>query len=263
MQLALIAGNENPRNYFELRGLRDGRIVARKFVPVCCSLRTTRYIGEMCTEMDVFIGCAPRTSNTSGTLKDIERVWCAWADCDSEEASERLRRFRPRPSLVIQSSPGRHHAYWQLNGSLTTEAADRANRRLAKALGSDRVTDASRVLRPACTFNHKRGTPVECVRLTLDAFMLSDVVGGLEDDDRYQPKPVMFKQRRHGGSGLVGSVSRASEGNRNQTLYWSACRASEEGTLHKLRDDLTDAAVSNGLNEREVQATLLSAERAA
>jgi hypothetical protein len=216
--------------------------------------------------MDVYIGCAPRVSNTSGTLKDVERVWALWCDCDSAEATERLRRFKPWPSIVVQSSPGRVHGYWSLNEPVRTDVADRANRRIMRALGSDGVCDAARVLRPIGTINHKHGASVECVRLELDTFTLADVVGDLEDDNRYRPKPrVPFQQRRRHTStgGLVAAVANAQEGSRNRILYWAGRRASDEGTLHEVRDDLADAAVASGLDWRSAQATLASAERAA
>lgn len=269
LQLAMLAGDEPRASCFELRGLRDGTIVHRTFIRLYGIRRTIATIAKWSSNSDVFVGCAPRASYKSGTLNDIERVWCLWCDCDTEESSERLRHFRPAPSLVVASGgPGRHQGYWQLSAPLSTEAVDRANRRLKLAFGGDAVCDATRVLRPVGSFNHKydEPVPVTCVSLDPIAYTVQEVVGSLEDDPRYKPRPrVPYQERRRktGTGGLVASVATAQEGKRNNTLYWAARRAVDEGTLHELRDELADAAIAGGLDERSVQTTLTSAARAA
>ena len=269
LQLAMIAGNEPRSSCFEVRALRNASVVARKFVRVYGIRRTTLEIERLTAHADVFIGCAARISYTSGTLKDIERVWCLWVDCDTAEASAMLRRFRPRPSLVTASGGvDRLHGYWALNCPLSVEGADRANRRLRNAVGGDDVCDATRVLRPIGSLNHKHGRTVECVRLEPITFHPAEVVGGLEDDERYAPRRSHSEkpsQRRSGSStdGLVQTVADAEEGKRNHLLYWAACRAAEEGTLDKVRDQLEDAALDAGLEPDNVKSTLRSAERRA
>lgn len=64
-------------------------------------------------------------------------------------------------------------------------------------------------------------------------------------------------------AGLVTAVAEAGEGVRNSVLYWAARRALESGAYQALRDTLADAARSAGLSDREVDATLRSAERGA
>lgn len=61
---------------------------------------------------------------------------------------------------------------------------------------------------------------------------------------------------------LAAFVAVQPEGNRNQGLFWAACRAAEEGTL----DDggaeaLVAAAMSAGLTEAEARATVKSAAK--
>lgn len=268
LQLAMIAGNEPQASCFELRGLRDGNVVHRTFVRVYGIQRVIDTISAWSADSNVFVGCAPRTSFTSGTLNDIERGWCLWVDADTDESSGRLRYFQPAPSMVVASGgPGRYQGYWQLSAPLSTGAVDRANRRLKLVLGSDSVCDATRVLRPVGSLNHKYGdpVPVECVRVEPVAYTVQDVVGGLEDDERYKPRrisPLKQRQRRGNTGGLVATVANAQDGNRNNVLYWAGRRAAEEGTLDQLRDELADAAVASGLDERSAQTTLLSAERA-
>ena len=87
---------------------------------------------------------------------------------------------------MIASGTGRNcHAYWLLTEPLERDEVERANRRLAHALGADAASaDAARILRVPGTCSHKRQppTPVEALRLDVDRRMpAADVVGGLAD----------------------------------------------------------------------------------
>jgi hypothetical protein len=57
---------------------------------------------------------------------------------------------------------------------------------------------------------------------------------------------------------LASHVARQTEGNRNSTLFWAACRAVEAGAPDL--QPLIDAAVYAGLSEREARRTVVSAE---
>ena len=72
------------------------------------------------------------------------------------------------------------------------------------------------------------------------------------------PRPV---RRRANGSGkaLVEHVARQPVGNRNNALFWAACRAAEEGILDNLADDLVAAAVEIGESETAALNTIESA----
>jgi len=73
--------------------------------------------------------------------------------------------------------------------------------------------------------------------------------------------PLPAVTGRPGSShGLVRTVTDAVEGQRNNALLWAACRAFDNGDTEVIQD-LFDAAVSNGLSESEVTATIASAER--
>ena len=63
-------------------------------------------------------------------------------------------------------------------------------------------------------------------------------------------------------SHLASWVRRQHEGNRNDGLYWAACRAAEAGDETVLAE-LATAARSAGLDEREITATIGSARRTA
>jgi hypothetical protein len=40
-----------------------------------------------------------------------------WADCDTPESVNALRAFRPLPSIVAQTRPGRLQAWWPLTAA--------------------------------------------------------------------------------------------------------------------------------------------------
>ncbi|MGW5314516.1 bifunctional DNA primase/polymerase [Nocardia thailandica] len=62
-------------------------------------------------------------------------------------------------------------------------------------------------------------------------------------------------------AGLLRAVADAKEGCRNAVLFWAACTAAREGVLSMVRDDLTAAALANGLPPNEIERTIRSAEQ--
>ena len=116
------------------------------------------------------------------------QVWTLWAECDGAAAADAARRFIPRPALVVGSGSGANvHAYWPLRAPVSPMAAEKANLRLATALGADLACfDASRILRPPGTWNHKHRPPqpVRVVEHRLAVrFDLAEVVGALPHVD--------------------------------------------------------------------------------
>jgi hypothetical protein len=74
------------------------------------------------------------------------------------------------------------------------------------------------------------------------------------------PRPARRRGRRAGDlSRLVAWVEHLNEGDRNDGLYWAACRAAETG--HDDLGGLVDAAVTAGLSEAEARRTVASAAR--
>jgi hypothetical protein len=77
------------------------------------------------------------------------------------------------------------------------------------------------------------------------------------------PKPAPPRLAGAGGrgvSGLAGWVARQEKGNRNDALYWAACRAVEQDRTDVL-DELVTAAVTAGLDEAAARRTVDSARR--
>lgn len=142
---------------------------------------------------NVCVGAAPRRRRC-GRRDAVERVHVLWADCDGAGSLAALRRFRPLPAIVVRSgSPDSVHVYWPLWPPATPDEAERANRRLAHALGADMgATDAARILRPPGTLNFKTDppAPVEVAHLAAEVFTLEQVAGALPDPPGPRREPA-------------------------------------------------------------------------
>jgi hypothetical protein len=272
LQLAAIGGNEPSSSYIELRVFRPDMTPAadlRSFVGVRELERAAARVVELAPKYHVYVSCAPRIA-PGGTKDLVERAWCLWADCDTAESVERLRAFRPRASIITRSSVAAMHAFWQLSKPIPGANVRRANRRIAFALGADRnACDAARVLRPILSVNHKYTPPVtvSCVRLELDAFAATDIIGTLPDDPAELPRPRReFSPSSDGPTridGLVRKVADAPDGTRNNVLNWAAWKAGRDAArgrvdLEEARERLREAALSTGLDERATAATIRS-----
>jgi hypothetical protein len=184
--LAALAGTPNRGELLELRyrlddGQRMGQIFDR---PGRLRGLATRAI-VLGRRTDVYVGCAPRTRRHGGR-DAVERAFVLWADCDGERAVAALREFEPAPSIVVASGTGSNcHAYWPLTGPLARDAVERANRRLAYAVGADPASaDAARILRVPGTLSHKHDPPTRVGATEVDPdrrFKAADVVGALPD----------------------------------------------------------------------------------
>ena len=193
LYLNALYGAEPAGAYVELRGRRPTGGMGQVFYPVREVGKVAAAIRRRGPATDVYVGVAPR-SREQGTRAAIEHVHVLWADCDGELAVAALRAFRPLPAIVVASGSGSNvHAYWPLLSPLAASHAERANRRLAHALGADvRCADAARILRPPETFNHKGEAPAPVVlrRCKVEVFEPAEVVGHLPDPaPELAPKP--------------------------------------------------------------------------
>jgi len=279
LQLAAFAGNEPTDSFLEIRPLTVGdfRPVPDKrcWVPVRDFQQAAERVAELSASYHVYIGAAPRVRE-GGLVADVERVWALWSDCDSEGSVEALRGFRPLPSIVVQTRPGRLQAWWPLRHPVRPAWAKRGNQRIARALGSDRhAVDAARILRPIGSLNHKTdpSSPVVCLRCEFDMHRMADVVGHLPDATEYVPQRPPAAAAGSPSATLDGLCRKVREadppmfgkpGERNALLYWAACRLREHahaGTLDESegREALRQAALDAGLGEIEIEQTLDSA----
>ncbi len=95
----------------------------------------------------------------------------------------------------------------------------------------------------------------------VEADWLPEAIEGIYEL-RQEASPLAFEV--HGGSidSLAQHLKRQEPGGRNDTLYWAACRARDEGTpLAEALASLSAAALAAGLTKRETTSTIRSAYR--
>lgn len=114
---------------------------------------------------DIYI--APVLYNSHDAKKEHVKVTqVVWCDMDGNAPTA----YDIPPSLVIRSSePGHEHVYWKLDTPLyDVQKIEDCNRRLCFKYGADLSGwDATQVLRPPYTINHKRqGAPVTIIEQT-------------------------------------------------------------------------------------------------
>lgn len=206
--LATLAGPAGPGELIELRyRLQDGRRMGQLFeAPHRLRGLATRALA-LGRRTDVYVGCAPRTRRHGGR-DAVDRAFVLWVDCDGDDAVAALGSFEPQPSIVIASgSASNCHAYWPLVEPLARDELERANRRLAHALGADPASaDAARILRVPSTFSHKHQPPTAVEALRLDAgrrVAAGDVVGSLPDPPAQRSAPLAPTAQR-GDDPLLG-----------------------------------------------------------
>jgi hypothetical protein len=81
-----------------------------------------------------------------------------------------------------------------------------------------------------------------------------------------RPAPVIRQRMTPStGSGapLLHLIQSLKDGERNRGLFWAACRATEDGILQNITEDLVSAALAVGLTEIEARRTIASAARTA
>jgi DNA primase RepB-like protein len=202
--LAALAGSAIRGDLIELRyRLDDGQRMGQVFDrPDRLRGLATRALA-LGRRTDVYVGCAPR-SRRHGGRDAVERAHVLWADCDDDDAVAALQEFEPAPAIVIASGSGLNcHAYWPLTEPLDRDEVERANRRLAHALGADPASaDAARILRIPGTLSHKHGPPtaVDAIRLDTDKRVdAADVVGSLPDPPAPAPAPTTISPVGHRG----------------------------------------------------------------
>lgn len=172
--------------------------MARRFVPVAERAAIAQIIENTARRSDVYVGVLPRWRPAGGRAAIVGDGGTVWVDLDSEIAARALELVDPPPSLVVASGGVGHlHAYWSLSAGVPPGVIERANRRLAWALGGDLAsTDAARILRPPDTVNHGRGgAPVRFVHEEAgEPVRLGELIGGLLDPPGTRPARTVARR---------------------------------------------------------------------
>jgi hypothetical protein len=159
------------------------------------------------------------------------------------------------PQAVIRTPSGGMHAYYrgtaQRNGSLPEHAID------FRSTGGYVVTAPS---------TGPGGRPYAVVHKQASAATF-DWNAARQHLDPQRERQAQRAPERHGDrprdvSHLAGWVAAQSEGNRNQGLFWAANRAIEADD-HETLGKLADAARTAGLDDREIDRTIRSAQATA
>lgn len=221
------------------------------------------------------------TDSQGRAAGNVVRVRALVADFDTQDSSRTFVNLPLVPSIVIESSPGKHHAYWIIEDTLPLDEFNPCQKALATLLGSDpKICDLPRVMRVP-GFLHQKGQPFMVrevfnsgKRYTAKALKDWIGVGNLVrtpnksvpavtipcvQDDFYAV--IKFDD-------LLLKLQSAVEGNRNDTLNKVAYRAYGFVKAGRLDEDqvtskLEDAASRIGLEPSEITGTLRSAWKAA
>jgi AAA domain len=123
-------------------------------------------IQEQQDKVEVYFGPALYVEK-SAQKKDVLGSNVLWAELDGD-VPESLDGI-PEPTIRVQSSTetGHEHWYWKLDTMLSVPEIELTNRLLALALNADiSGWDATQVLRPPATYNHKRSSVVTLLSIS-------------------------------------------------------------------------------------------------
>ena len=150
--LRMLAGPAPGARLLEIRFALRYRDMGRLFIAAHSAPGASRLIRRLAARTDVYVGVCLRTRRAGGR-DAIDRSHLAFVEIDTQDALDRLRAFQHPPSMIVSSGTAGHaHAYYTLSAPVTVPELERANRRLAHALGGDLVSvDAARILRPPST----------------------------------------------------------------------------------------------------------------
>jgi hypothetical protein len=187
--LEALFGGARPATLIEMRW-RVPQGMARRFVAVADRRSLSAALVQRGSLTDAYVGVLPRWRASGGRADVVGDGRTVWVDLDTEVAARALEPVDPPPSLMVASGgPGHLHAYWRLTAGVPPLVIERANRRLAWALGADMVsTDAARILRPPQTVNHGRGgAPVRLLGDVGEPVRIGELIGGLLDPPLSRP----------------------------------------------------------------------------
>lgn len=215
--------------------------------------------------------------------ENVKNITAYFADLDGQPL---YGHWPLPPTAIVESSPGHYHVYWRVTRAPLT-AFSHVQKHVAVLLnGDDKVHDLPRVLRlPG--YQHHKSDPFtsHLLKITTATYTHEHFTEYFavppQPPTRKPPAPEILEYlRRHNklpktthqpqqGRTLDTATERiatASEGNRNHTLYTTACAVANQVRAGEIpRDEaehqLAIAAETSGLEPREIQATIRSAMR--
>ncbi len=175
---------------------------------------------------------------------------------DASMAQLKAKKQTFPPTVVARTASGGHHLYYAYEPSLI-------NSKSKLAAGIDVKTEGGYVVAPPSVLKCGGRYLWEVSPLGGDLPRLPQwAVEALKP--RPKPKPTGSydaKDAPKDVAPLVKCVSNASEGNRNNILYWAARRAAETGILSSAaKAEFQSAGEAIGLDREEVEKTIASAD---
>lgn len=147
--------------YGELRMIRNAQVRQEWFGMDGLDLLAARARGADAEGWDCYMGVLPRTRAEGTANACLSETRIMWADVDSKAhdgskaaALFSLGQAQLTPSILTDSGNG-WHAFWLLRQAWPFAEVQPLMRGLQRAIGSDAVHDAPRVLRLPGTRNHK------------------------------------------------------------------------------------------------------------
>ncbi len=182
-------------------------------------------------EMDVYF-CPLPFSAPERLAKYVKPVNILWSDVDDGDPK------KLRPTILWESSPGRHHALWFLKDRMNAEDASQLNKSVTYHLGADKGGwDLSQVLRIPGTFNHKYNSKPEVKLLHWDDKKLSADVVAAKVKHKLGPKPEEFTgdtshilKNYNLSNGVLNLLNgEAEEGRRSDVMWYLENKLHEAG----------------------------------
>lgn len=183
-------------------------------------------------ELDIYF-CPLPFSKPERLAKYVKPVNILWSDVDDGDPTQL------RPTVLWESSPGRHHALWFLKERLNAEDAAELNRSVTYKLGADKGGwDLSQVLRVPGTYNHKYKSKPMVTLSHWDTKELSVAVVASKAGHRKQTKvrdtsnlPSSEILQNYSLSSKVLDLleSEAEEGRRSDVVWYLENKLSEAG----------------------------------
>ena len=164
---------------------------------------------------NVYLSMNPLKPDARGrTKRDIAMVRHLYLDLDHDGARALAAILEdprlPKPSYVLDTSPGKHQVVWKVAG-FTAEDAERLQRAIAAAHGADRAaTDVTRVLRIPGLQNRKYDPPFKVIAEKLSAAIYTPADFRIEARTEWLPERLSAipRPRSHQGPCRISQSER-------------------------------------------------------
>jgi hypothetical protein len=198
--LRMLAGSAPGARLLEIRFALRHRDMGRLFIAAHSAPGASRLIRRIAARTDVYVGVCLRNRRAGGR-NAIDQAHLAFVEIDAHDALDRLRAFQhPATAIISSGTAGHMHAYFALSAPVTVSELERANRRLAHALGGDLASvDCARILRPPSSMNHKHSPPAPVELVELDPARSYDVDELIEGLDEPPGRPAVAAPPRRTG----------------------------------------------------------------